>query len=79
MPHRLWTRLSPDDINAAIQKGPHASALQPDALKVLHAETLDKVKNGYAKIIRFGDIMDKIPPRLKISPVVMIPHKSQAF
>ena len=70
---------SKDHIIAAIEKGPHASALKPDALKALHDETWDKVKNGYAKVVRFGDIMDNIPPKLKISPVAMIPHKSRAF
>ena len=70
---------SKDHILAAIRKGPHASALAPAALAALHEETIDKVKNGYAKIIRFGDIINDTPPKLKISPVAMIPHKSRAF
>lgn len=70
---------SVDHIIAAIEKGPHASALKPDAIEALHVEMPDKVKNGYAKIICFGDIMDKLPPKLKISLVAMNPHKSRAF
>ena len=42
-----WTK---DHIEAAILKGPHSSADDPDALKALHAETTDKVTNGYAKV-----------------------------
>ena len=71
-----WTK---DHIEAAILKGPHSSAHDPAALKALHAETTDKVANGYAKVIRYGDIADKLPAKLKISPVAMIPHKSRAF
>ena len=71
-----WTQ---EHIEAAIKKGPHASAKHPTALKALHAETKEKVMNGYAKIICYGDIKHNLPAKLKISPVAMIPHKSRAF
>ena len=29
--------------------------------------------------MKWGDIKDKIPPKLKISPVAMIPHKSKPY
>ena len=68
-----------EHIEAAILKGPHSSATDPQALIALHEETAEKVKNGYATVVRYGDIKDKIPPKLKISPVAMIPHKSRDF
>ena len=34
-----------------------------------------KMKNRYARVVRFGDIRHKLPTKLKISPVAMIPHK----
>ena len=68
-----------DHIEADIQKGPHASALEPDALKALHEETTEKVQNKYAKIVCFGEICQNLPDKLKISPVAMIPHKSRLF
>lgn len=71
-----WTR---EHIEAAIKKGPHSSATEFEALKALHEETKEKVKNGYAKVIRYGDIINNLPEKLKISPVAMIPHKSRAF
>ena len=71
-----WTK---SHIEAAILKGPHSSAHDPEALKALHLETTDKVTNGYAKVIRYGDIAENLPAKLKISPVAMIPHKSRAF
>ena len=30
-------------------------------------------------MVKWGDIKKNIPPRLKISPVAMIPHKSKQF
>jgi len=43
------------------------------------AETDEKVKNGYAQVLRYCNIMRNMPKNLKISPVVMIPHKSRSF
>ena len=45
----------------------------------LREETKDKVHHGYARVVKWKDIKDDIPPQLKISPVAMIPHKSKKF
>jgi len=72
-----WTK---DHIEAAIVKGPHASAMQLDALQALLDETREKVANWHAtSILRYGNIMDALPEKLRISPVAMISHKSKAF
>ena len=60
-------------------RGAHRSALTILARKELSKETVEKVKNGFAKIVRYGDIKDRLPENLKISPVAMIPHKSRQF
>jgi hypothetical protein len=66
-------------IMAMLQRGPHISANDPQAITQLRKETEEKVKNNYARVVRFGDIRSNIPKLLKISPVAMIPHKSKAF
>jgi hypothetical protein len=71
-----WTQ---EHVEAALLKGPHSSANAPDALEALLAETDEKVKNGYARVLRYRDIMKNMPKNLKISPVAMIPHKSRSF
>ena len=71
-----WTQ---EHVKAALLKGPHSSANAPDALEALLAETDEKVKNGYARVLRYRDIMKNMPKNLKISPVAMIPHKSRSF
>ena len=57
-----WTR---DHIEVALLKGPHSSATKDDALRALVAETKEKVKNGYARILRYGDIKHKLPKSSK--------------
>lgn len=71
-----WTK---EQIEAAIRRGPHPSAKFPEAKEALFAETDDKVANGYAKVLRYGDIKHNLPKKLKISPVAMIPHKSRSY
>ena len=71
-----WDR---DHIEKAMIRGARRSALAPLASKELLKETVEKVKNGLAKIIRYGDSKDRLPENLKTSPVAMIPHKSRQF
>ena len=71
---KSWDR---DHIEKAMIRGAHRSALAPLASEELLKKTVEKVRNGFAKIIRYGDIKDRLPENLKISPVAMIPHKSR--
>lgn len=66
-------------IEAAIRRGPHISAKQPQAVKALRQETMDKIKSGYARKIKWGVLRKNRPKKLKISPVAAIPHKSRLF
>jgi hypothetical protein len=68
-----------EHIEAALLRGPHTSAKSKAAKKCLMKETEDKIKDGYAKIVKWKDIKANVPPQLKISPVAMIPHKSRQF
>ena len=71
-----WTK---QQIETAIRRGPHISAREPTARRALLNEALEKERGGYAKIIRYGDIRNKLPPTLKIHPVAMIPHKTRMY
>lgn len=57
-----------EEIEAVLLHGPHKSAKSPEAAAALQAETMQKVKNGYAKIVQYGDIHHKLPRNLKIFP-----------
>lgn len=71
-----WTR---EQMQAAIERGPHKSAREPEAIQHFQDEIEEKVKVGQAKVILWDDIKDNPPPQLKISPVAAIPHKSKAY
>jgi len=68
-----------NDLQAAILRGAHPSARTPEASKALRAEVLEKVKQGYAKLVSWEEIKQHIPKMLKISPIAAIPHKSRLF
>ena len=73
---RDWSQ---EEILAALRRGPHPSARQPDAARELHREVREKVNQGYAKIVKWKDIRHNPPTNLKLSPVAQIPHKSRSF
>ena len=66
-------------MQAAVDRGPHESAMVPEAKDQLHAEVLEKVAQGHARLIDWDNIRHAPPPETKISPVAMIPHKSRPF
>ncbi len=68
-----------EQMQAAITRGPHISALVPEAVAQLQEEVREKVANGQARVVLWDEIKGNPPPQLKISPVAMIPHKSRQF
>jgi hypothetical protein len=73
---RPWSK---DEMEAAIERGPHASVKDPEAMKQPQTEVEDKVRKGQAKLVAWEDIKDDPPTELKISPIAMISHKSRQF
>ena len=71
-----WTR---DDLEAAVTKGPHKSALEADAIEQIQIEAREKQEQGFAKIHLWGDLKKQLPKKLKLSPLAMIPHKSRKY
>ena len=70
---------SKEDIIATMLRGPHISATAKAAVRQLREETEDKIKHGYARVVKWKNIKNNIPPQLKVSPVAMIPHKSKKY
>ena len=71
-----WTQAQ---VEAALRYGSHPSAQQDEARTCLLLETQTKVQEGFAKVVRYGDIKNNLPKKLKLSPIAMIPHKSRKF
>lgn len=70
---------SKKQILAAIKRGAHISAKDPEARQYLINTTHDAVAGGFARLVQLKDIIDNLPPNLKVSPIAMIPHKSRAY
>ena len=68
-----------DALEAAINTGAHPSALVPEAAQQLRDETLEKVEQGFARLVAWADVRDQPPKTLKISPIAAVPHKSRGF
>ena len=64
---------------AAIERGPHVSAMDPEAMKILAEEVAQKELKGQCRVIKWEDIKKRPPTQLKVSPIAMIPHKSRKF
>ena len=71
-----WTR---DELEAAITKGPHSSALNKDAMVQLATKVDEKVCKGQVQVANKEDIHDNPLANLKILPVAIMPHKSRKF
>ena len=67
-----------EHIEIAILHGRYKSSLKLEVLNALHKEVIEEVEQGYAKI-KFKDIKDNLPKKLKNLPVAMIQHKSRAY
>ena len=63
-------------MEAAVVRGPHVSALQPDDMDQLAMEVKAKEEKGQCKVILWDNIKDNPPPEMKFYPLTMIPHKS---
>ena len=75
---RAWTL---EELDAAVEQGPHASALEPDAIDQIQKEAREKESQGFAKVHKWEDLRANLAkhPQLKISPLAMIPHKSRRY
>ena len=71
-----WTK---EEMQEAVDRGPHQSALSDEAIAHFCAEVDDKIKSGQARLVAWESIKDDPPSELKISPIAAIPHKSKQF
>jgi hypothetical protein len=73
---RDWTL---SKIQVAIDRSPHQSALEPEAIAHFELEVQDKVEKGQARVVLWDNIISNHSRQLKVLPVVAIPHKSRAY
>ena len=78
-PANTGTPWTAEQMQAAVDRGPHYSALSDKAIAHFRAEVNEKVKSGQAKLVAWDSIKDNLPGELEISPIAAIPHKSKQF
>ena len=65
------------------ERGPHKSALEPEAIAMMHVEVDEKVKGGYDEVVYLDQIKHLLGTEewqhLKLSPLEMVPHKSRKY
>ncbi len=59
-------------IQAASDRGPHQSALEPEAIPHFEVEVRDKVAKGQARVVLWDSIKGNHPHQLKVLPVAAI-------
>jgi len=76
---RCGPNWSAHQIQAAIDYAAHPTAQVPEAATALRAETLEKVTQGYARLVKWEDLKLDPPDNLKVSPIAAIPHKTRHY
>ena len=57
-----WTT---DEMESAVTKGPHSSALEDDAISQIQVEAREKAGQQFATIVGWDDIKHNLPSNLK--------------
>ncbi len=70
---------SKERIIAALKRGAHKSAKEPEAREALVEDVAEKCAGGFATTVKWKDIKNKLPPNFKLSPAACIPHKSRTY
>ena len=70
---------STDKIEAAILHGTHMSSNSVEARTALRSEVHTKVQNGFATILKYKTIKDRLPSTLKVYLAACIPHKRRQY
>jgi hypothetical protein len=66
-----WSR---EALELAVARGPHPTAVAPDAVSLVHEDIEYQVKAGFTEVVFWDEIKNDLPAHYKVSPVVVIPQ-----
>lgn len=69
-----WTR---EAIETAVARGPHLSALNPEARALVQEDVQYQVDAGFSEIVLWDDYKVDMPSNLKISPLAVVPQANR--
>jgi hypothetical protein len=64
----------PATIKAAVERGPHPSAMTPEAIALFREDIGYQEKAGFCKVFTWDELQTLKPTTLKISPVAVVPQ-----
>ncbi len=67
------------EMEEAIARGPHQSALTLEAFEHIAAEIKEKVRTKQAQVVEWDADKNNPPTEFKILPIAAIPHKSKTY
>ena len=71
------------EILLAAERVPHKSALEPEAIAMMHVEVDEKVKRGNVEVVYLDQIKHLLGTEewqhLTLSPLAMVPHKNRKY
>jgi hypothetical protein len=66
-----WSR---EAIDIAVERGPHPTAREADAIALVHEDIDYQVQAGFTEVVYWDEIKDSLPAHFKVSPVAVIPQ-----
>ena len=66
-----------EDINAAVMRGPHESALSEEAIAHFAAEAKEIVASNQERLVCYKHFKGDLPTKVKVSPIAETPHRSK--
>jgi hypothetical protein len=66
-----------DTVLAAVARGPHRSALDPENIALVHEDVQYQVDAGFSKIVLWEDLNRLKPRTLKISSIAVVPQNNR--
>ena len=65
-----------DTVETAVKRGPHKSALTPEAMSVMKTDVACQVKSGCANVHVLNEMCRLKPKTSKIHPLALVPQRN---
>jgi hypothetical protein len=65
-----------DIVEQAVARGPHRSSMEKENIALVHEDIQYQVDAGFSRIMLWSELQKIRPPKLKISPMAVVPQKN---
>jgi hypothetical protein len=64
-------------VEQAVARGPHRSSMEKENIALVHEDIQYQVDAGFSRIVLWSELQKIRPPKLKISPMAVVPQKNR--